>query len=237
LTGVIAATPQNVVAGRGGRRRRLPQELGRELTERLLELPPAGTARGRRDRAMLELIYGLGLRLAELVGLDLRDVELAEGRVRVVGKGRKERLLPLLGEARHALRIYLADRFDPATRRELEDGLARRDIAREPVFVGRRGRRIAPRTVQARVRYYAEKLAGLTGVSPHTLRHSFATHLLDGGAGVRVVQELLGHRHLRTTQVYTHLSRTRLREEFERAHPRASRTPVEPAAAEVEEKR
>jgi len=224
LTGAASGMPENLARGSGGRRRQLPRDLGEELVEGLLALPDCGTARGRRDRAMLEMLYGLGLRLAELVGLDLGDIDLVDGKVKVLGKGSKERVLPLLGEADRALRIHLADRLDPAAWRDLQDGILRAGAARRPVFTGRGDRRIARRTVQARVGHYAEELAGVAGVSPHTLRHSFATHLLDGGAGIRVVQELLGHRNLATTQVYTHLSRARLREVFQRAHPRARGT-------------
>jgi integrase/recombinase XerD len=141
--------------------------------------------------------------------------------VKVLGKGRKERLLPLCGCADEALRGHLARRLDPVDWLAVQDGRLTRELADRPVFEGRPGRRIARRTVQQRVARYAGELAGLAGVSPHTLRHSFATHLLDGGAGIRVVQELLGHSHLTTTQVYTHLSRTQVRDAFQRAHPRA----------------
>jgi site-specific recombinase XerC len=195
------------------------------MASRLLELPDISTERGRRDRALLEMIYGLGLRLAEVVGLDLGDVDLDSGRVKVLGKGSKERILPLAGCADQALRDYLEQRLEPSVWQDLIDGIIRGDNRKRPVFEGRPGRRIARRTVQSRVEKYATELAGLAGVSPHTLRHSFATHLLDGGAGIRVVQELLGHRHLSTTQIYTHLSRGKLRDGFTAAHPRAKRKP------------
>jgi len=221
VSGIVDGVPANLTAGRGGRRRDLPRDLNVELTERLIELPDTGTARGLRDRALLEMIYGLGLRLAEVVGLDLGDLDWPSGRVRVLGKGRRERILPLGGCAAEALRNYLRDRLEPEVWLHVNDGTLRGADRKRPVFEGRRGRRIAPRTVQTRVSGYAAELAGATGVSPHTLRHSFATHLLDGGAGIRVVQELLGHRHLATTQIYTHLGRERLREGFRAAHPRA----------------
>ncbi|MBE0567741.1 MAG: tyrosine-type recombinase/integrase, partial [Krumholzibacteria bacterium] len=203
--------------------RRLPRDLTVELAGRLLELPDPATERGRRDRALLEMIYGLGLRLAETVGLDLGDLDIPSGRVKVLGKGAKERILPLGGLALEALAAYLGDRLEPAAWRDLQDGRVRGDLAQEPVFAGRPGRRIGRRTVQARVAAYAAELAAGSGVSPHTLRHSFATHLLEGGAGIRVVQELLGHRNLATTQIYTHLGRGRLREAFDAAHPRSGR--------------
>ncbi len=221
LTGRLTAAPAALAAGRGGRRRRLPRALTEEHLVGMLELPDRRTARGRRDRALLELIYGLGLRLAEVVGLSLGDLDLPGERLRVLGKGNRERVLPLIGCADEALREYLGERLSPTVWLDLRDGVLRGADARLPVFEGRPGRRIGRRTVQARVRAYALELADLTGVSPHTLRHSFATHLLDGGAGIRIVQELLGHRHLTTTQIYTHLSRARLQEIYRRAHPRA----------------
>lgn len=223
LSGRITALPSDLVAGRGGRERKLPVVLSEQLVDQLVSLPAANTARGRRDRALLELIYGLGLRLAEVVGLDLGAVNLVDGQVRVRGKGGKERLLPLCGAAAAALCEHLAGALDPGDWHAVQDGRLTRELAARPVFRGRRGRRLAPRTVQARVAHYAVELAGLAGVSPHTLRHCFATHLLDGGAGVRIVQELLGHGNLATTQIYTHLSRSQVREAFLQAHPRARR--------------
>jgi site-specific recombinase XerC len=191
------------------------------MVEALIGLPDTADPRGRRDRALLEMIYGLGLRLAEVVGLDLGDLDLDQWRVRVLGKGNRERLLPLGGAAAGALADYLRDRLEPGTWLDLRDGRLRGPDARLPVFLGRPHRRIGRRTVQQRVAHYAAELAGTAGVSPHTLRHSFATHLLEGGAGIRVVQELLGHRNLSTTQIYTHLGRERLRAAFTDAHPRA----------------
>lgn len=221
VQGVIANPPPNLRTGRGGRERKLPRDLTVEMLEGVLTLPDLSTERGRRDRAMLEMIYGLGLRLAELVGLDLDALDFPGERIRVLGKGSRERILPLAGEARRALEEMLADRLEPQDRLDLLDGRLPRRLAGQPVFCARPNRRIARRTVQARVAHYAGRLAGLRGVSPHTLRHSFATHLLEGGAGIRVVQELLGHRNLSTTQIYTQLDRSRLRAAFDRAHPRA----------------
>jgi site-specific recombinase XerC len=221
LAGTIQVIPENLAGGRAGRQRKLPQQLTETCLDHLLELPDTRTARGRRDRAILELLYGLGLRLAELVGLELGHLDWPQSQVRVCGKGNKERLLPLVGCAAESLRDYLSLRLEPVTWQSLMDGRLGRDAARVPVFEGRQGRRISPRAVQQRVAHYAVRLAQLAGVSPHTLRHSFATHLLDGGAGLRIVQELLGHQHLRTTQIYTHVSRARLQEIFNQAHPRA----------------
>jgi len=221
LMGTIDRMPGNLRAGRGGRERPLPRDLNVELTRQLMEAPDAGTLLGRRDRAMLELIYGLGLRLAELVALDLGDLDIPSGRLTVLGKGARQRVLPLAGCALAALETYLDDCLAPEVRQDLGDGLVRGEAARSPVFWGRGRRRISRRTVQNRVAHYAVELAGVAGVSPHTLRHCFATHLLDGGAGIRVVQELLGHQNLSTTQIYTHLGRARLRQAFDAAHPRA----------------
>ncbi len=222
LAGVLSAVPETLARGTSaGRGRRLPRDLSEELIEALLETPDAEHPRGRRDRAILEALYGLGLRLAEVVGLNLGDLDFASERVRVLGKGNKERVLPLLGITAHRLRAHLEGLLEPAVHLALLDGNLSAADARRPVFEGRRGRRIAPRTVQQRVAHHAGQLAGLRGISPHALRHSFASHLLDGGAGIRAVQELLGHEHLATTQIYTHLSRARLREAFRKAHPRS----------------
>jgi site-specific recombinase XerD len=221
LTGRVSGPPDTLVRSRAGRERKLPRDLTEQCLERLLALPDGQTARGRRDRALLEMLYGLGLRLAEIVALNLGDLDWPGERVLVHGKGDKERILPLIGCAAEALAEYLSDRLGGLAWLDLRDGRPPRVLLCQPVFLGRPGRRIGRRTVQARLHHYAVQLAGLTGVSPHTLRHSFATHMLDGGAGLRIVQELLGHRHLATTQVYTHLSRAKLREIFQRAHPRA----------------
>ncbi len=221
LVGVVTSLPATLARGAtGGRERKLPRDLSEEMVEALIGLPDTADPRGRRDRALLEMIYGLGLRLSEAVGLNLGDLDLPGERLRVRGKGNKERELPLIGAAAKALAVHLEGRLDPADWLRLRDGNAGGDLAGLPVFAGRRGRRIAPRTVQAMVARHAGSLAGLRGVSPHTLRHSFATHLLDGGAGIRIVQELLGHEHLATTQIYTHLTRARLREAYLKAHPR-----------------
>ncbi len=222
--GIVERIPGNLRTGRGGRERRLPKDLNVELASRLIEAPDTDTARGRRDRAMFEMIYGFGLRLSELVGLDLGDLDFPSSRLKVLGKGSKERVLPLAGCAAEALRDHLSGALEPQVWQNVLDGALRGDDASRPVFEGRPGRRIAPRTVQARVSHFAGELAGVAGVSPHTLRHSFATHLLDGGAGIRVVQELLGHQNLSTTQIYTHLGRGRLRAAFDAAHPRADRS-------------
>ncbi len=221
VTHVLKNVPDNLGSGRGGREQRLPKDLTLELTEQMLAQPDPTSLKGCRDKAMLEMIYGLGLRLAELVALDLGSIQWDEGRVRVLGKGNRERILPLAGCAKSALNDYLEMRLDPDLWCRYQEGVATAPELALPVFDGRRGSRIARRTVQSRVAHYAGELAGVSGVSPHTLRHCFATHLLEGGAGIRVVQELLGHQNLSTTQIYTHLSRGRLKESFINAHPRA----------------
>ncbi len=220
---IVQCPPPNLRLGKGGREKRLPRDLSVELVQSLLALPDTGVDRGRRDLALLEMIYGLGLRLAEVVGINLGDLNFPAERVLVRGKGSRERIMPLAGHARRTLEDYLTGRLDPEIRLALQDGILPREMQEQPVFLGRPGRRISPRTVQARVAHYAGQLAGLAEVSPHTLRHCFATHLLEGGAGIRIVQELLGHRNLSTTQIYTHLDRSRLRAAFDQAHPRAKR--------------
>ena len=222
LEGEIPAMPEMLRGGvTGGRERPLPKMLAEEVVESMLDSPDPSLQIGRRDRALLEMAYGLGLRLSEIVGLNIGDLDWPDERIRILGKGDKERMLPLIGATRSRLVPWLKDRLSDEEYLNLEDGRTRSDTAQMPLFTGRASRRINPRTIQYRVAHYAGELAGLRGVSPHVLRHSFATHLLDGGAGIRIVQELLGHEHLATTQIYTHLSRARLREEFLKAHPRS----------------
>jgi len=221
VTHILENVPDNLTTGRGGREKLLPKDLTVELTELMLAQPDTGSLMGCRDKAMLEMIYGLGLRLAELVGLDLGHINWHDGRVRVLGKGNRQRILPLGGCAKSALHDYLEMRLDPDLWCRYQEGKGSSSELSLPVFEGRRGHRIARRTVQSRVAHYAGELAGVSGVSPHTLRHCFATHLLEGGAGIRVVQELLGHQNLSTTQIYTHLRRGRLKDCFINAHPRS----------------
>jgi integrase/recombinase XerD len=165
-----------------------------------------------RDRAILELLYASGLRISELVGLDLDDVDMAEQLVTVTGKGSKQRLVPFGGEAAAALEAWMV-RARPTFRP--------RSAA---LFLNRRGRRLTRQGGWKIVKAHAAKAGLGEAVSPHVLRHSFATHLVDGGADVRVVQELLGHATVATTQIYTLVSRERLREIFDQAHPRARRS-------------
>lgn len=189
--------------------RRLPTPLPAEVLERALDGLSGEDAAGRRDRALIEVAYSVGLRVSELVGLNHGDVDGRAGLVRVRGKGRRERIAPIGRTALAALDRYLEGE------RRATAGPA------EPVFRGPSGRRLVVRTVQRVVRRRLLGLAAGLKVSPHTLRHSFATHLLNRGADLRAIQELLGHRSLRTTQIYTHVSRTHLRKAYQQAHPRA----------------
>jgi integrase/recombinase XerC len=205
-----------------GRERKLPTLLTEQLVDKLLSLPDRSTNIGFRDFTMLELVYGLGLRLSELVNMNIGDFDFSTSTVLISGKGNKDRILPLAGASKKALVNYIKHILQPDEALDVIDGTASRSVISQPLFRGRHNR-ISPRTVQARVAKYASELAELSGISPHTLRHSFASHLLDGGASIRVVQELLGHSNLSTTQIYTHLSREKLREAFRAAHPRGKK--------------
>lgn len=195
--------------------KRLPTYLDREHTERLFEWAE-GRAAGdefapTRDLAILELFYSTGIRLSELSGMNLEDMDLLSDQAKVRGKGRKERLVPLGSRAVLALRRYLNHR---------EELVSRVGGDRRAVFVTRRGRRLAPRGVQRAVHAMFDAVGG-DGLRVHSLRHTFATHMLDAGADLRAVQELLGHASLSTTQVYTHTSVERLKKVYQQAHPRA----------------
>ncbi len=189
---------------------RLPDVISVEAAARLLDQPFPQTPSGLRDRAILETLYGCGLRASELCGLDLRSVVLDEALLRVHGKGGKERVVPVLGTAAAALSAYLEQ-----GRGEL--------VGRRPtqaVFLNVRGGRLSRQSVHAIVERYG-RVAGIEGLHPHTLRHSYATHLLEGGADLRAVQELLGHANIATTQLYTHVDRSHIRRVYLAAHPRA----------------
>ncbi|MHC4547446.1 MAG: site-specific tyrosine recombinase/integron integrase [Planctomycetota bacterium] len=183
-------------------RRPLPLHLAEEEVGRLIDAAPSA-----RDRAILETLYGGGLRVSELVTLDRDDLDLRRGIARVRGKGRQERLAPLGGSAVRALKDHLRVRPRAADPR--------------PVFLNRQGGRLTSRSVHRLLRRCALRADVDPRTTPHTLRHSFATHLLDRGADLREVQELLGHRNISTTQIYTHVSMERLRRVYEQAHPRA----------------
>lgn len=192
------------------RTRRLPRSLTHEQIRALLASPPCADPVGLRDRALLEVLYGSGLRASEVVGLRVRDVQQEGRELRVVGKGGKERVVILTEAARRSLEAYL-QRGRPQLVRGQEV---------EALFISVRGRPLSVRGLQYLVQRLVARWPGLRA-TPHTFRHTFATHLLEGGADLRVVQELLGHANLATTQIYTHLSRARLKEVYDRSHPRA----------------
>jgi len=192
--------------------RSLPHFLTNEEISTLLSAPPADTDMGLRDRAILETMYSAGLRVSESVGLSDGDVDLSQGVLRVRGKGRKERLSPLGSYAERALRGWL--RVRKVSPKEPQGREA-------PLFTNRFGTRLTTRSVGRMLEKYLRETGLDRRTSPHTLRHSFATHLLDRGADIRSVQELLGHKSLVTTQIYTHVSTANLRAAYEKAHPRA----------------
>jgi integrase/recombinase XerD len=193
--------------------RTLPRPLSVDDTARLLEAPDKGSGAGLRDRAILEVLYGAGLRVSELTALDVDDVDLDDGVVRVLGKGGKERAVPIGRYARDAIGAYLA-RARPVLATER---------SRSALFVNARGGRLTRQGCARMLAAHARRAGLERSVSPHTLRHSFATHLLEGGADVRVVQELLGHASVATTQVYTLVTGQHLREVYYASHPRARR--------------
>ena len=194
---------------------RMPVHLSEEEMGRLIEAPASDEPLGRRDRAILELFYASGLRLSELAGLGLDDVNLSAQMVRTLGKGRKERLVPFNKSTATAVRAYLKDR--ELLTRSVERGRAKSD----PLFVNYRGTRLTVRSIDRLVRRYAASSAVRPGVSPHALRHSFATHLLQRGADLRAIQELLGHARLSTTQRYTHVNAAQLLNVYKKSHPKA----------------
>jgi integrase/recombinase XerC len=179
-----------------------------------MSLPEDESPKGIRDRAILELLYGAGLRVSELAALDASSVEIAERTVRVLGKGRKERVVPLGRHATEALEKWL----------EARETFGRNGPVEEALFTNASGKRLSVRSVQRLVKRMTSMLGTSGGVGPHTLRHSYATHLLAGGAGLREIQQLLGHASLRTTQRYTHVTVEHLAEVYDRAHPKARRS-------------
>jgi integrase/recombinase XerC len=208
--GALVSTPKRDV--------RMPAHLSEDEMTALIAAADDSTPLGRRDRTILELFYASGLRLSELTGLDIDDVNLSAKMVRVLGKGGKQRIVPFNGATAGALRVYLRDR-------ELlvygADGRQRREG--DPLFVNYRGGRLTVRSVDRLVRRYVASFSTRLGISPHALRHSFATHLLRRGADLRVIQEMLGHARLSTTQRYTHVNAAQLLDVYRKAHPRAGR--------------
>lgn len=195
--------------------RSLPHFLSTEETDRLLTAPAKDDVYGKRDRAMLETLYSAGLRVSELAGMNQGDIDFAAGVITIRGKGRKERLALIGSHATKALERWLAVRR--TSDKEPKGPLS-------PVFVNKYGRRLTTRSIARMLEKYLQQTGLDQRTSPHTLRHSFATHLLDQGADVRSVQELLGHKSLATTQIYTHVSTAKMKAVYEKAHPRAQRT-------------
>ena len=190
----------------------LPDAISLSEVRRLLDEPAKlGTLEARRDRAMLELLYATGMRVSELTNLDVEDVDVREGSVRCLGKGSKERIIPIYPKLAQMVDDYV---------KEVRSKLVRRDDV-QAIFVNRRGERLTRQGLWQILKGYAEKAGLKKEITPHTLRHSFATHMLSGGAGLRYVQEMLGHANISTTQIYTHLTSDHVRRTYERSHPRA----------------
>jgi integrase/recombinase XerC len=194
----------------------LPAFLQEHEASNFVELPGESSFRDVRDRAILELLYASGLRVSELVGLNDHQLDMPQQTVRVFGKGKKERIVPFGSFAARAIAHYIDER--------LRLGLSKSETnGKQPVFVSVHGRRLNSRDVQRLVARFRLALSAGRRVTPHTLRHSFATHLLERGADLRSIQELLGHSRLSTTQKYTHVSLQHIRDEYEKAHPKAKK--------------
>lgn len=189
--------------------RKLPVFLDEKTALRLVTAPDKNTLLGARDRAVLETLYSAGIRVGELVGIDTSDVDFISGVIKVLGKGRKERIAPLGEEAISAIREYTGQRS------------AKKIGDKKALFLSKSGKRLTDRSVRRIVSKYIKDISAKERISPHALRHSFATHLLNRGADLRSVQELLGHKNLSTTQIYTHVTTERLKSVYDKAHPRA----------------
>jgi len=204
--GIVKANPGEMVST-PRQEKYLPRTLSVDEAFALMDSGDGSGLLAMRDRAIVEMLYSCGLRVSELTALDVGSVSLEEGLVRVVGKGRKERIVPVGRQAKEALRLYLEERNAPP------DG--------DPLFLNHRGGRLTPRSIQRHLKKYLLMAGILKEATPHSLRHSFATHLLDGGADLRAIQELLGHASLSTTQKYTQVSIDQLTAVYDKAHPRS----------------
>jgi integrase/recombinase XerC len=220
--GIVTASPL-VTIRTPKQEKRLPKCLDLEQVQKLMDAPGDGDLLSARDKAMLEVLYSSGIRVSELVELDMADIDLTEGVLRVRGKGRKDRLTPIGSQAIRAVQRYFELRL-------LEPRLAERTTGR--VFLNKHGQSLSTRSVRRKLDKYLTESGLDPGISPHTLRHSFATHLLNNGADLRSVQELLGHQSLSTTQVYTHLTTARVKQAYDQAHPRAD-VPTVASSGEV----
>jgi len=208
---VVKTDPTRQLAQRVSRRS-VPTIVSEQRLDEMMNLPDANTLQGLRDRAVLEFLYGAGVRLREMVALNVGDFLAADDHVIVRGKGNKRRVVPFGGRAKSAVLAYWGFRFG---------GAEPSAHAHEPAFSARAAARVSPRTVQRIVARYLSRVASVSKASPHALRHAFATHMLDHGADLRTVQELLGHASLSTTQIYTHVSVEHLKKVYRKAHPRA----------------
>jgi len=212
--GILEANPAKLVSSPRVERT-LPNHLSIEQMIKFIETPETETVLGKRDRAILELLYASGIRVSELVNLNLTDIDFGNQTLRVKGKGRKERIVPFGEHAKKALQDYLGVRGELMVEADAE----KLDAA--AVFMNYQGTRITTRSVGRMVDKYVKVCAEIHHISPHSLRHSFATHMLDAGADLRVIQEMLGHVRLSTTQQYTHVSMDKLMEVYDKAHPKA----------------
>jgi integrase/recombinase XerC len=212
--GLLESNPAKLVST-PRREKKLPKHLSIEDAIRFIETPDTDTSLGKRDRAILELMYATGVRVAELVTLNLADIDFHNQLIRVTGKRRKQRIVPFGEPAGVAIRKYLDVREEFL----LQAAVSKRD--EEALFLNYQGTRITTRSVGRMVEKYIKICSGVHSISPHALRHSFATHLLDSGADLRDIQELLGHARLSTTQIYTHVSMEKLIEVYDKAHPKA----------------
>jgi len=213
--GVLETNPAKLVAT-PRIERKLPNHLSMEDAVRFIETPDTNTDLGRRDRAIIEFLYATGIRVGELVSINLQDIDFREKLVRVTGKRRKQRIVPFGEPALHALMHYLEE-----TRPVFLNNCPAADRDNNAVFLNYQGTRITTRSVGRMIDKYIKQCADIHNISPHSLRQSFATHLLDGGADLRDIQELLGHARLSTTQIYTQVSMEKMIEVYDRAHPKA----------------